>query len=170
MLKRVDFAESFDVLQLDNYSRIIFPFHSITRRFQDTFGKQKTIKQHLQTIDDFVYGIIRQRRLERELNPDMFTKSEDYKTDLLFRFMKSESVTGELYTDTQLRDTMLNMLIAGRDTSAQTLSWFFYCLMKYPDVENKLLQEIETFIPDGIEEDTVKVYEAIQKMKYSHAV
>ncbi|KAI9260881.1 cytochrome P450 [Helicostylum pulchrum] len=170
LLKRVDFSESFDVLQLDNYSRIIFPFHSITRKFQDTFGKQKTIKQHLQTIDDFVYGIIRQRRLEKEQNPDLFTKSDDYKTDLLFRFMKSESVTGELYTDTQLRDTMLNMLIAGRDTSAQTLSWFFYCLMKYPEVEGKLLQEIETFIPDGIEEDTVKVYEAIQKMKYSHAV
>lgn len=121
-------------------------------------------------MDDFVYGIIHQRRLEKEKNPELFLKKDDYKTDLLFRFMKAESPSGELYTDVQLRDTMLNMLIAGRDTSAQTLSWFFYCVMKYPLVEEKLVSEIRAFIPDSIEKDTVKVYEAIQKMKYSHAV
>jgi cytochrome P450 len=168
MLKEQEFAGSFDAIQQDHYRRIIFPLHGIVRSFQDIFTNQKTIKQHIQTLDDFIYGIIKERRLQQEKTPDMDT--DTYKTDLLLRFMKAKSPKGELYTDKELRDTMLNLIIAGRDTSAQTISWFFYNVLKYPQVEEKLLQEIEEFITADVEKDTVKLYEAIQKMKYSHAV
>lgn len=74
------------------------------------------------------------------------------------------------FIDKELRDAMLNLVVAGRDTSAQTLSWFLYCVLKHPKVEAKLLEEINEFITDGLEEDSVMLYEKIQKLKYSHAV
>lgn len=163
-----EFAGSFDAIQQDHYRRVIFPLHGIVRSFQDTFTSQKSIKQHIQTLDDFIYGIIRERRLNQEQTPDMNT--ETYKTDLLLRFMKAKSPSGKLYTDKELRDTMLNLVIAGRDTSAQTISWFCYNVMKHPQVQEKLLEEIDQFITNDIENDTVALYEAIQKMKYAHAV
>ena len=52
----------------------------------------------------------------------------------------------ESYSDKYLRDIVLNFMIAGRDTSAITLSWFFHLLCQNPDVEEKLLQEIKNVV------------------------
>ena len=43
-----------------------------------------------------------------------------------------------------LRDMTVNFIIAGRDTTACALSWFVYELSKHPDVEKKLLDEMES--------------------------
>merc|ERR1719387_2850524 len=48
---------------------------------------------------------------------------------------------GELSEDF-LRDLVLNFLIAGRDTTAQALSWTIYCLCQNPEVGDRARQEI----------------------------
>ena len=65
---------------------------------------------------------------------------------------------------------ILNFVIAGRDTTAQALSWTFYNLCNNPRVEYKLLEEIKEHISDEMENDPVALYEAIKDMKYAHAV
>jgi cytochrome P450 len=45
-------------------------------------------------------------------------------------------------TDQYLRDITLNFIIAGKDTSANTLTWFFYMLCKHPLVQEKLAGEV----------------------------
>ncbi|KAF1775643.1 Cytochrome P450, E-class, group I [Phytophthora cactorum] len=51
-----------------------------------------------------------------------------------------------------LRDIVVNFLIAGRDTTAQTLSWFFLNLTKNPHVETAIRSEImEKFHETGVE-------------------
>lgn len=65
---------------------------------------------------------------------------------------------------------MLNFVIAGRDTTAQALSWTFYNLCLHPRVEQKLLEEINEFITDDIKGDSPALFEAIKNMKYAHAV
>lgn len=42
-----------------------------------------------------------------------------------------------------LKDTILNLMIAGRDTTSTALSWFMYLLAKNPSVEDKIREEIE---------------------------
>ncbi|KAI9357101.1 cytochrome P450 [Pilaira anomala] len=168
LLKQVDFAESFDAIQFYIFSSMLFPLHAVTNKVKETlnfWNDKKTISQHMDSVNSFVYDIIKKRRLEPEDAEDQY-----FKADLLLRFMRAKNDKGELYTDEELRNTMLNFIVAGRDTSAQTLSWLFYNVMLFPRVEKKLLEEINEFIPDGIEQDTVNLYEAIQKMTYSHAV
>lgn len=41
-----------------------------------------------------------------------------------------------------LRDTILNLMIAGRDTTSTALSWFFYLLAQNPNAEKKIREEI----------------------------
>lgn len=48
----------------------------------------------------------------------------------------------ETMNDQYLRDIILNFMIAGKDTSANTLSWFFYMLCKHPLVQEKVAQEV----------------------------
>lgn len=39
-------------------------------------------------------------------------------------------------------DLVLNFLIAGRDTTAQAMSWCLYLVMQHPEVEAQLLEEV----------------------------
>ena len=58
-----------------------------------------------------------------------------------------------------------SLMIAGRDTTACTLSWMFYLLAKHPDVQDILIQEIdETFRG---EEPNMK---DVGKMKYLDSI
>jgi len=40
-----------------------------------------------------------------------------------------------------LADLVLNFLIAGRDTTAQAMSWCLFLLMQHPHVEERILQD-----------------------------
>jgi cytochrome P450 len=61
-----------------------------------------------------------------------------------------------------LRDQLVAVLLAGRDTTACTLSWLFYELSNYPEKVAKLRQEIlDTVGPEGIPS-----YENLKSMKY----
>ncbi len=70
--------------------------------------------------------------------------------DLLALFMRPDmqpQVKGEAsfdpYTEKELRDIVLSFIIAGRDTTACTLTWLFYMLSQNKDVEQKVLEELD---------------------------
>lgn len=44
-------------------------------------------------------------------------------------------------------DSAMNFLSAGRDTTAQSLTWTFYALMRHPQVIPSLLEEINEHVP-----------------------
>lgn len=172
LFKKVEFAESFDAIQYYNFNALIMPMYVMKEKassFINFWSCKKSIDQHLKIVNDFAYSIIKERReSQSEFTEEL--KEGQLKTDLLVRFMNARGPNGEPYTDEELRDAMLNLIVAGRDTSAQTLSWFFFSVMLYPRIEKKLIEEINNYIIDEIERDSVKLYESIQKMKYSHAV
>lgn len=51
-------------------------------------------------------------------------------------------------SDKQLRDDLMTMLIAGHETTAAVLTWTLFALMTHPEVEAKLLQEIDSVLGD----------------------
>lgn len=73
-----------------------------------------------------------------------------------------------------MRDIIFNFIIAGKDTTATTLSWFVYRLCKNPAIQEKVAEEVKEAInlkkvtniaefADGVTE------EAMEKMQYLHA-
>jgi len=64
------------------------------------------------------------------------------KEDILSRFLLESEKDPSNMTDKYLRDIILNFMIAGKDTSANTLSWFFYMLCKNPLIQEKVAQEV----------------------------
>jgi cytochrome P450 len=81
----------------------------------------------------------------------------------------------EEMNDKYLRDIILNFMIAGKDTSANTLSWFFYMLCKNPLIQEKVAQEVRHVTSS--QDDVVNVEEFIanitdttlEQMHYLHA-
>lgn len=61
---------------------------------------------------------------------------------MLSRFLLESKKDPSNMTDEYLRDIILNFMIAGKDTSANTLSWFFYMLCKNPIIQEKVAQEV----------------------------
>lgn len=156
----VPFAESFDICQANCLDRFIDPFNGLKEFLHPILSPHTpSIRQHLRIIDEFAYRMVAERRAEGAVHKD-----------LLSRFMNTRNDRGEPLSDKELRDTVLNFIIAGRDTTAQALSWTFYNLMLHPRVERKLLQEIKECIHEEHESDSPALYEAIRKMTYAHAV
>ncbi|KAL7186902.1 hypothetical protein ACSBR2_028586 [Camellia fascicularis] len=70
-------------------------------------------------------------------------REEAFDHDLLTAYMMKNDVFGDS-ADKFLRDSMLNLVFAGRDTTSASLTWFFWLVATNPSVENKIREEIIT--------------------------
>ena len=78
----------------------------------------------LRQVDDYLFGIIRDRRAKPGL-PDLLNHLIEAGLD-----------------DDLIRDQMLTMLIAGHDTSTALLAWTFYLLGSHPDIYERLQSDL----------------------------
>lgn len=60
------------------------------------------------------------------------------------------------------------MIIAGRDTTACTLSWMFYILATHPEIQDKVCREVDEKLPSGGQLDLKAVGHA--ELPYMHGV
>lgn len=162
--EKVPFAESFDHLQRLGAKRFVNPLMPLSESVKRYLLPWKmSTKDHLKCVDSFAEDVISERRKQ-------IANDEPYPKDLLSRFMDTLNEKGEKLNDVELRDTILNFVIAGRDTTAQALSWLFYELALQPRVEKKILEELEGKISDDDENDSPALYEIINELPYLHAV
>lgn len=89
--------------------------------------------------------------------------------DVLSRFLELRK-TDPKY----LKDIILSFIIAGKDTTALTLSWFLYMLCKHPPIQEKIAQEVKetTKARDASTLDDLAASiteESLDKMQYLHA-
>ncbi|GKF11321.1 cytochrome P450, partial [Tanacetum coccineum] len=100
-------------------------------------GKEKHLIDASNLFDEVFYKFI-QKKQKKLLNVDSFEKEQLEDVRLVTGFLRE-------YKDKPckfIKDTLLTMLIAGRDTTSSSLTWFFYLLAKNPIVEGKIYQEI----------------------------
>lgn len=90
-------------------------------------------KKAVQSLDNIIHEIIEQRR----------ASSED-KGDLLSMLMHIQDEDGSRMTNQQLRDEVMNIFLAGNETTSLALTWTFYLLSQHPEVEAKLATELQS--------------------------
>ena len=100
----------------------------------------------LRAIDKVVYRIIAERR-----------QQPGEHADLLSMLLPARDDTGEAMSDSQLRNEVIALLLAGFETTANALSWTFYLLSQNPETERQLRAEAATV-------------EDISKLKYTTMV
>lgn len=144
-----EFAEAFDEVQR------IQTLITRTARLRTVFPKSR-YRAYLRVVNDFVHGFI--ERALRLTPEELEAKDKDY-TFLheLVRFSRDPQV---------LRDQIVAVLLAGRDTTAGTLSWAIYELARHPVAVARLRTEIlETVGPSQ-----GPTYEQLKNMPYLKAV
>lgn len=90
------------------------------------------------TLDEVVFGIIAERRRN---GPN--AAGEDL-LDMLIGSTDEE--TGDGMTDEQLRDEILTIMLAGHETTAMSLTWTLHLLAQNPEIEAKLLAEVDSVL------------------------
>jgi cytochrome P450 len=89
------------------------------------------LRKAVRRLDEILYGFIAQRRANPEQRNDLLS--------ILLRARDEQDQTG--MTDRQLRDEAMTLFLAGHETTALALSWTWYLLARYPEVEQRLADE-----------------------------
>ncbi|KAJ3565388.1 hypothetical protein NPX13_g7524 [Xylaria arbuscula] len=121
----------------------------------DRLLPQKEYYSDIKTIEDFIMPYIQQTLAIPPEQLEKLTKADTEFTFLhnLARFTRDPKV---------IRDQLVAVLLAGRDTTAGTLSWVFYELAAYPDKVARLRAEVLEFVG----EHGTPTYETLKNMKY----
>jgi len=68
--------------------------------------------------------------------------------DFLTMYLAATDKQGTQFSDRELLDELMTLIVAGFETSANTLNWVWYLIAKNPDVEAKLIDEAQRLVPN----------------------
>ncbi|HEX4591406.1 MAG TPA: cytochrome P450 [Gemmataceae bacterium] len=117
---------------------------------------------------------LKMRAVTRRLNEIIFNYIERRRYegvgdrhDLLSLLLhaRDEAGDGTGMTDTQLRDEVMTLFLAGQETTALALSWTWYLLTQHADVEERLVAEVRKELGDR-----PLTVEDVPRLKYAAAV
>ncbi|KAK4280463.1 hypothetical protein QN277_012087 [Acacia crassicarpa] len=125
------FSNAFNDASETTVLRFVDIFWKI-KRFMH-IGLEATLSKNIKVVDEFVHEIIKSKIEQVQKSPDGSARN-----DILSRFLDLED------TDpTYLKDIILSFIIAGKDTTATTMSFFLYTLCKYPHMQDKIVEEVK---------------------------
>ncbi|KAL1968158.1 hypothetical protein VTN77DRAFT_2289 [Rasamsonia byssochlamydoides] len=145
---QAEFVKAFsDVQRIQMTLTVLQPLH--------WFLPRGAYYRGIKTIDDFVVPFVHQALA---LSPEELEKRS--RSEKSFTFL--HSLANFTRDPKVIRDQVVAVLLAGRDTTAATLSWTFYELSHYPDVVAKLRQEIL----DTVGPTRAPTYDDLKNMPY----
>jgi cytochrome P450 len=102
-------------------------------------------------VEGLIYGRINQRRAEGVTQP----------RDLLDMLLCAENADGSPMPDRKIRDNLMAMIVAGHETTTGELAWALQLLAHNPDVQDRLIEEIDG--GGGEEYLTATVHETLRR-------
>ncbi|XP_074264493.1 cytochrome P450 704C1 [Silene latifolia] len=164
----VEFMKAFDDANALVYWRYVDPSWKIKKALN--IGSEASLKKNIKIVNGFVNEVITTKR--KQLAQQQHSGAKE---DILSRFLELSTVDPDQMTDKYLRDIILNFMIAGKDSTANTISWFIYMLCRNPLIQEKIVEEVREVISGS--ESVLNVDnlvdrvtdEALDKMHYLHA-
>ena len=91
------------------------------------------MKTGLAVLDKATYAVIEERRRADDLGE---------RRDILSLLLQARSEEGEAMSDKELRDELLTLVLAGHETTANSLAWAWERLVRNPAAHDALLDEV----------------------------
>ncbi|KAF6259067.1 cytochrome P450 [Scenedesmus sp. NREL 46B-D3] len=111
--------------------------------------RQRQFAADIKVINECLDGLIQSARASSVQQDEETLQNRDYSKlsdPSLLRFLVD--MRGADPDDKQLRDDLMTMLIAGHETTAAVLTWAMFCVVQNPEVEARLLAEIDAVVGD----------------------
>lgn len=87
-------------------------------------------------------------RVVNEIIAERRRSGQDYGDDLLGALLRGSDEHGEPLDQTQLRDEIVTMILAGHETTAVSLGWTLWLLSEHPDIRMRMIEEIDAAVGD----------------------
>jgi len=110
----------------------------------------------VRNLRNFLQEVINVRRQSEQ--------PEDF--DFLSMYIGATDKSGNHFTDRELIDELVTLIVAGYETSAGTLNWAWYLIACNPETETRMLAEARECIPDR---ESISV-ESVNEMSYAQAL
>ena len=117
------------------FNRLLMPFGELIEKIP-ILHINKGFQQAKKKLDSIVYNMIKEHRNNE-------SKGET-KQDLLYTLLQAQDAEAGIrrMTDSELRDEVMTIFLAGHETTANALTWTFYLLSQNSTVETKLYDEL----------------------------
>ena len=133
------------------FKRLMAPFP-----FWRWFGERR-LGRHLEALQAAVAEFIAQARARMQADPGLRTRP----TNLIEAMIAARDTEGSGLTDADVAGNVLTMLLAGEDTTANTLAWMIYLLYRHPQALARARDEAS-----GID---LKKYEEVSALPFIDA-
>ncbi|KXH59738.1 cytochrome P450 [Colletotrichum salicis] len=117
------------------------------------------LRKSISVVKSFGQSIVSSAMRDRRESPKHESHvSKDPESDRLDDIYGSlvQSLLDSIGDEQLVADAALNYLSAGKDTTAQALTWTFYLLMQHPEVVVKIREEVDHVREDSKDEDTLE--------------
>jgi len=91
------------------------------------------VKRLVDRLDRDLYGVIAAARARQD---------DGERTDILSLLLAARDEDGEAMTDAELRDELLTLVLAGHETTANSLAWTFERLLRNPAAYDRLRESV----------------------------
>jgi cytochrome P450 len=114
------------------FKRLMAPF-PFWRWFKD-----RKLQKHLDALQRAVNHFITEARARMAAKPEL----REHPTNLIEAMIAARDNPNSGLTDSDVAGNVLTMLLAGEDTTANTLAWMIYLLYRHPDALRRAREEV----------------------------
>ncbi len=139
---------------MDLFNTITIPFFELLQKLP--LPQLRRFDVARARLDAIIYRLIEERR-----------RGGVDRGDLLSMLLLAQDTEGDggTMTDSQLRDELMTIFLAGHETTANALTWTWYLLSQNPVAEGRLHEEI-----DAVVKGRVPAFEDVAQLKYTEMV
>lgn len=112
------------------------------------------LRQMVAHLDRQLFGLIAERRAAADRDAE--------RTDILSLLLHARDEQGEPLTDQELRDELLSLVLAGHETTANSLAWIFERLLRTPAAYDRLRDLVRAGGPEADEYIEATIHEGMR--------
>ena len=139
---------------MEVFDFVLIPFSEILEKLP--LPPVRRIMAANKRLDELVYGMIAEAKKSGKDRGDLLS--------MLLRAQDSENGGGRM-TDRQLRDECITLILAGHETTANTLTWTWYLLSQNPQAERCLHAELDSVLGGRL-----PAPEDVERLRYTEMV
>ena len=110
------------------------------------------LRRLLAILDRHIYAVIGQRR----------SRGEQAGGDVLSLLLGARDEAGRPLTDPELRDELMSLVLAGHETTANSLAWAFERLLRTPPAYQRLRELVRSGEPGGADYVEATIHETMR--------